>query len=125
MRDEQVLALLTEASLIDYRVDPSAPAALVWHSIIGDLDYPDAQAAVRAHYAASTERVLPAHVLDGVRAIRHGRIEAAGPPGAWLADIDPDADDYVQRRAARTEAIASGRWTPGQNPPALPPRAAP
>lgn len=64
--------LLAACAMYDFRsVEVSDTAA--WHHVIGDLDYDDAMEAVRRHYQASTDRMMPAHVRLGVKAIREER----------------------------------------------------
>lgn len=64
--------LLAACAMYDFRSVETADAA-AWHHVIGDLDYDDAMEAVRLHYQQSTDRMMPAHVRQGVKAIRAER----------------------------------------------------
>lgn len=72
MTPGEVARLLAAAAMFDYRKVEKADAQ-AWHLLLGDLDYDDAIEAVRRHYAESTDRLMPAHVRHGVRAIRNER----------------------------------------------------
>ncbi len=58
--------------MYDYRTVEEADG-LAWHHVIGDLSFDDAMEAVRRHYQQSTDRMMPAHVRQGVKAIREER----------------------------------------------------
>jgi hypothetical protein len=78
MNLEQTALVLTKAQLIDSRVIDKL-VLQEWHDLIGDLDFDDAIAAVRAHRISSTDYLMPAHVVQGVAAIekaRNGRVRA-------------------------------------------------
>lgn len=64
--------LLAACAMYDFRAVETADAA-AWHHVIGDVDYDDAMEAVRRHYQSSTDRMMPAHVRQGVKAIREER----------------------------------------------------
>lgn len=64
--------VLAACALYDFRSVETSDAA-AWFRIIGDLDYEDAMEAVARHYAASTDRMMPAHVRQGVKAIKAER----------------------------------------------------
>jgi len=78
MTAEEVGKLLGFAALYDNRkVD--VPDVVAWHRVLGDLPYTDAEDAVAAHYTDSTERLMPAHVRQRVKAIRGKRLDDAEP----------------------------------------------
>ena len=76
---EETGELLAHAALVDNRkTDPAI--VIAWHSILGDLRYADCEEAVRAHYAESSDWLMPAHVRNCVRDIRQQRIQDADIP---------------------------------------------
>lgn len=107
MTREEVGHILTKAAMIDNRaVTPALIQA--WHELIGDIDYADAMAALNYHRANSTEYLVPAHIIAGVRRIRADRIEraiTAAPPAA-IADDAAAARRWMDQQIA---AIADGR----------------
>lgn len=84
---------------------------VAWHRVLGDLRYADAEAAVAAHYTETTERIMPAHVRQRVKALRDERIrrtEIPAPPRELLND--PDAYRKALRESAKR--IADGEEPP-------------
>lgn len=81
------------------RVDRAVVAA--WHDLVHDLPLEDALDAVRAHRRESTDYLLPAHVIAGVKRIRKARLDAVPPP---LPDVDPD--DVAAYQARRKQMLA-------------------
>lgn len=72
MNKREIGQLLTMAALVDGRtVTPEA--CLMWHEVIGDIDYDMALEAVKDHFSRTTAWLLPAHVRDGVKAARARR----------------------------------------------------
>lgn len=96
MNAEEMGDLLAFAALYDNR-KASDPDVVAWLKAIGDLPYADAEAAVAAHYGQSTERIMPGHVRQLVKAMRRDRIERgivpvvapelAGDPGRFRAEL--------------------------------------
>lgn len=79
MNRQEVGQLLTLAALVDNRtVTPEA--VMMWHSIVGRLDYELAVEAMRAHYAESSEWLLPVHVLAGAKRSRLAALPATMSP---------------------------------------------
>jgi hypothetical protein len=71
---KEIGKLLGFAALYDSRkVD--VPDVLAWHKVIGDLSYAEAEAAVSAHYTESTDRIMPAHIRQRVKAARRDRLD--------------------------------------------------
>lgn len=67
MNKKEIGQLLTMAALVDNRtVTPEA--CLMWHDIIGYLSYDAAVAAMKEHYAETSEWIMPAHIANRVRA---------------------------------------------------------
>ncbi|QZN86918.1 hypothetical protein [Cellulomonas sp. C5510] len=101
---QQTAQLLALIKVGDNRnVDRTVIAA--WHDLVHDLPLDDALEAVRAHRRESTDYLLPAHVIAGVKRIRGARLAAAEPP---LPDVDPDdVAAYQARRRRMLAQIAS------------------
>lgn len=101
MKKSEVLKLLTIASAFDSR-RPTDEQIDAWYSVIGDLDYHDAEAAVREHYRRSTEWLMPAHIVEGVAWIMNERaweIPKLSREDAELcaaAGVSPE--EFVERR---------------------------
>ena len=72
MNLEETGRLVGHMALYDNR-RTSDPDTLAWYQVIGDLPYDDAKAAVIGHYAESTDRIMPAHVRNRVKAMRRTR----------------------------------------------------
>ncbi len=81
------------------RVDRAVIAA--WHDLVQDLPLDDALEAVRVHRRESTDYLLPAHVIAGVKRLRGARLAAAEPP---MPDVDPD--DVAAYQARRRQMLA-------------------
>jgi hypothetical protein len=106
----EVIDLLTLIASFDRRTAGKTDVA-AWQATVGDLAWPDAQAAVVEHYRESTEWLMPAHIRQRVAAMRQARLDAAGPTEIpeHLADRPLDARAWLQE--AR-DAIADGREPP-------------
>ncbi len=108
---QQTAQLLALIKVGDNRtVDRTTIAA--WHDLVQDLPIDDALEAVRVHRRESTDYLMPAHVITGVKRIRGARLAAAPPP---LPDVDPDdVAAYQARRHQMLARIASGHTNPNQ-----------
>jgi hypothetical protein len=102
MTPGEAARLLSACAMFDYRPIEEADG-LAWHHVIGDLDFDDAMEAVRRHYAESTDRMMPAHVRAGVKAIRTERRRME--PSEALALPSKFEDDM--NRQVRMEAGAA------------------
>lgn len=69
MNTEEAFRLLILASARDGRT-VSERSAAVWAGDLHDITYDDAEAAAREHYRLSTEFLMPAHIIRGVRAAK-------------------------------------------------------
>lgn len=112
MTRNQVIELMKIMAAADRRTAGKSDVD-AWEAFIGDLDFADAQAVIVAHYRDSTEWLKPAHVRQGVAAIRAKRLEAAGPivPPRELED---DPEGQIAWLRAAEKAIADGRSAPQQ-----------
>jgi len=104
---DQVIDLLTVAAVFDFRSIGEADA-IAWHTVLGDLEFGDARAAVLAHYAESCDRVMPANIRQRVKAIRRDRLarEITPAPPPELAD---QPGRYKAELGAGIRRIADGR----------------
>jgi len=102
---DQMVDVLTVAASFDRRTVGHADV-LAWHAAVGDLDAEDARDAVIAHYARSTDWLMPAHVRSHVARIRGDRLTAAGSLEAGMLEdgIDPDDPTWTAELRARREA---------------------
>lgn len=92
MNRPEVVVLLTLAGTYDYRKVGDADVES-WHLALGDVDFDDAKNAVVRHYREFTDRLMPAHVRNGVKVIRDERrrlepSEARALPSPFEEDIN-------------------------------------
>lgn len=84
-----------------------------WSMIVGRFDYADAKDAVIAHYAASQDRIMPAHIVIFVKnrqADAAARVDPGKTMMETIEDAIPDADpDDVPAYLA---ALREGRTRP-------------
>ncbi len=84
-----------------------------WSMIIGKFAYEDARDAVAAHYAATDERIMPAHIARFVKARQEDLRQRPAPDKSMAESIEgdiPDADpDDVQ---GYIRALREGRTRP-------------
>lgn len=106
----ETVDLLTVAAAFDQRTIGEGDA-IAWHAAVGDLSFTDSRQAVIVHYREHRERVMPADVRHGVKAIRQARLDAAGPTEIppELADRPIEAREWLQRTR---DAIADGQEPP-------------
>lgn len=72
MQPQEAWQLLTLASARDGRTVDRA-VATVWADDLAGIDLYDAADAIKAHYQESTEWLMPAHIIRGVRKIHAAR----------------------------------------------------
>lgn len=99
MTPGDVARVLATCALYDFRtIDVSDAAA--WFKVIGDLDVEDALEAVARHYADSTDRMMPAHLRRGVRALREERNRLQPHPARALPSrFEDDMGRQVRLKA--------------------------
>lgn len=112
MTPEEVIDLLTTAAAYDRRTVGEADV-IAWHRAVGDLDFLDAQDAVIAHYTQTTDWLMPAHVIKGVKAIRAARL-ALAPVPAPPAELTDQPRDYKAALQAGVTKLARGFTPPKQ-----------
>lgn len=123
----QAAMILMRASAVDNR-DPSAAADEVWADALtrAGVAYPDCLAAVGEHYARSTDRLMPGHMIAIAREFARERaaaarnraaIEATGPregtlPRDYVLGQIQAAVNRAQAARRAREAITDGPATP-------------
>lgn len=73
-----------------------------WHSILSGADARDVMAAIRDHYAGTTEWIMPAHILRAVAAMVKTREASPWAPGQYgvpLADAMPEISGPIDESA--------------------------
>lgn len=80
--------LLARAAELSGRTFTEA-SAVAWYDIIGHYEYDEALRSLNAHFAKSTDFLLPAHVVKGIKKDREDRgYRKEPPPGRqWAADV--------------------------------------
>lgn len=106
MTPSETAELLTLMAAYDRRTIGAADVA-AWHREVATLPLGDCQDAVVAHYGSSREWVMPADVLNGVRALRADRLRMAGDPPIPPVDGD-DVPAYLAWIGKWREGIAAG-----------------
>lgn len=91
-----VVLLLAFAGTYDYRKVGEADIE-AWFLAVGDLDYEDAKSAIVRHYRDTRERLMPADVRQGVRAIRNERASKAHSEALALPSRFEDDADRAER----------------------------
>lgn len=91
MTPAETAALLAFAAAFDRRTIGEADV-LAWQTVLHDIPFEPAKAAVTAHYAAETRWIMPADIRQTVRRNRADTaadIQGPGLPAA-IPDADPD-----------------------------------
>ena len=103
--------VLAACSLYDYRFgQPSKDVVAAWFKALRDLDGDDAVEAVARHYAVSPDRIMPAHVRQGVNAIREERRRREPAPARALPSR---FEDDINREVRMERGAASARQVLG------------
>jgi hypothetical protein len=106
--------LLVLIRSLDNRKVPDDLIIRAWQQILTDVDPADARQAVTDHFAASTEYLMPAHIVERAKAIRDQRHRTQHHPIRELAgrfEHDPDRADRAHRGAALVAATLGERDT--------------
>lgn len=107
MDKPEVVLLLTLAGTYDYRKVGDADVE-AWHLALHDVDFDDAKAAVVAHYRATRDRLMPADVRQGVKAIREERKRAERHEARELPsqfEVDMNRQVRMERGAASVHEV--------------------
>ena len=106
MKRAEIARLLTMAAAFDRRTLGEADVA-AWHSVLDDLDFPEAESALKAHYADTREFVMPSDIRRRAIASRRDRANRAENARimAELHGPKPDADTYARGFALAASAL--------------------
>lgn len=107
MNPGEVARLLAACAMYDFRT-VEKPDVAAWAHVIGDLDYDDAMEAVRRHYQAQTDRMMPAHVRQGVKTIREERRRAEKSAARELPSVfeeDMNRQVRMEKGAAQVREV--------------------
>jgi hypothetical protein len=108
MNRTETAHLLTLAAAYDRRTLGEEDVQ-AWHMALADISYPDARTVVAEHYRTATTWIMPAHIADGVRAIRSERLAGLDQ---LLPDADPDdVAAWLEAYRAQIAAVADGEIT--------------
>lgn len=111
MNRAEAAQLLTMAAAYDARTIGEADV-IAWHAVLQDVDFADAQTALVDHFRISTYRLMPAHICQGVKAMRAERLRGVDILDLG-SDVDPDdVETYIATVRRRRDDIAAGRLTP-------------
>lgn len=85
-----------------------------WHSVLSEEDATDVMTAIRDHYAGTTEWIMPAHILKGVRemAARRERAEQATGWAPGQAGVPKDQPMPELKPRAPYEQLTEAELTP-------------
>lgn len=115
MNRAETARVLAKAAAYDQRTVGEADV-LAWHEILERVDLTDALDAVRRHYTASVERIMPADVVRLARDARRDR-ERAQPDAhaevlALPSRYEPDIarDIRVREGVARCRDVMTPIW---------------
>lgn len=101
--------LLAVIGVVDRRQSASEAEIMAWQDLLADINYDDAEAAVREHRRTSTDWIQPAHVIAGVKKIRAARLKILDDLEAYPNDIE--GVSYLDEKRALQRAVADGRMT--------------
>jgi hypothetical protein len=96
----ETAALLTLVAGLDNREANPVQAAM-WHELLEPFPFAECRSAVMAHFAESTDYLMPAHIVKRVRA---GRVD-----DRTALDAAPPASDGRPRPANFAELVEQGR----------------
>lgn len=107
MTRDEIRTLLAHAAAPSRDWAPTSIDVDIWLDYLGDLDYPDAHAALREHTRRTHHQPVPADLIAGVKHLRADRLNRQIDP---IPAADPDdVPGYLEHlRAGRTSA-GSGR----------------
>ncbi|MES9522416.1 zinc finger domain-containing protein [Streptomyces capoamus] len=99
MTPAETAALLSFAAAFDRRTIGEADV-LAWHTVLADIGFEPAKAAVTAHYAVHTRWIMPADIRQHVVAQRADTAADIQGPGLPPEIPDADPDDVPAYLAA-------------------------
>lgn len=87
--------LLLEASAFDGRT-VTDETVTAWHRLLRDLDASQAMKAMRTHFENEDRRLMPVHVVQGVKKIRADLMGGYQGPGLSVGMPTGDPDNVMQ-----------------------------
>lgn len=108
MTPEDVIDVLSKAGAYDNRTIGQVEV-VAWHEVIGRYDRDEALDAVARHYGESRDRMMPADLIQHIKAIRNERRahhEALALPGRYETDEERDERNKAAAKRIRDEIIA-------------------
>lgn len=100
----EVNVILTKAALIDPFIVPDPDRAEEWAEVLDGVSFDEGLAAMRAHYATSSDRLMPAHILARV-----GGAESRVP------DITGEVLEQSKREALAAAGVTEAEFDAHQN----------
>ena len=130
MNSVEALRLLQVISLYDNRKlgddDAAMDRAQAWADLLADVPLADGLAAVKAHFATTTDPrayLMPAHILEYAKRLRRERVaafnDAAGLPDRIALSVTADPRDvhaFQAERRVLQALVAAGEVTPDMSP---------
>lgn len=109
MNPDEIADVFAECALYDYRfAKPDVRVAGAWFRVLHDLDLGDALQAVRGYYADNTDRIMPAHIRRGAKAIQEERRRSQPVPERALPsrfEEDINRDVRMERGGASARGV--------------------
>lgn len=114
MTRDEVVEILSYVQAFDRR-NVGDVEIEAWHSLLANLDAGDVGRVVRAHFAETTEWLMPAHIVRGVKEVQAGRLRRYGsiiPEEVW-PELEHEQDAMVLLAKTRElgALVAAGRIT--------------
>lgn len=102
MTPAEVAKVLTKAAAFDQRSIGESDV-LAWHEVLAEVDFGDGLAAVTAHYADNTDRIMPAHVRRHADEFRRARVRYRNQQMEQLAieEFNSDPTRFDRSEATR------------------------
>lgn len=110
MTPMEVQELLLEASAFDGR-PVTEETVTAWHHILKGFQADQAMAAMRKHYSTEDRRLMPVHVVSGVKKLRSELMGGFQGPGLSreIPDADPDnVMDYLAKGIEQRSRAGDG-----------------
>lgn len=82
-----------------------------WHTVLWNVQYEQAMEAMRQHFSTSDRRLMPVHIIQGVKKIRAELLKDYQGPGLSREIPQSDPDNVVQYLAeglAQRSRVANG-----------------
>ncbi len=86
-----------------------------WHTVLWNVQYEQAMEAMRQHFSTSDRRLMPVHIIQGVKKIRAELLKDYQGPGLSreIPQGDPDnVPQYLEGERVKRQRIADGEAPP-------------